>query len=66
MEAIDIWRTANELLRWQGERAPEYASRRISELTTGGDPVGANVWSEILAAMAVLRMRELPHGQSRH
>lgn len=62
MEEIDIWRSAKLLLDQHGERAPEIAARRISELTMQGDREGAAVWGSILAAIAVLRMRERPDG----
>ena len=63
MDKIDIWRAAHLAIQQHGERAAEFATRRITDLTMQGDQAGANVWSEILAAIAVLRLRKPPDGQ---
>jgi hypothetical protein len=60
VNAIDIWRTADVVIKQQGEGAQLFASRRVSDLTNQGDMAGAQVWSDILAAIAVLLMREPP------
>ena len=38
---IDIWRTADVVVRQPGEEAQLFAMRRISELTIQGDKEGA-------------------------
>jgi hypothetical protein len=63
---IDIWRTANVILKQFGDAAPEFAAKRISDLTMKGDKAGASVWSDVLAALAVLRMQEAPDSLPRH
>ncbi len=62
---IDIWRTARFLLKLLEDDTPAFASRRISELTVQGDQAGANIWSEVMAAIAVLRMSEPPDSNPR-
>jgi hypothetical protein len=57
---LDAWRTANLLLTLLGDDAPAYAARRISELSGRSDDAGVDVWSRVMAALAVLRMREAP------
>ena len=66
MDEIDIWRIANIVLKLHGEAGPEFASRRIGELTVAGDGARAAVWNRVLAAMAVLRMGKAPEDGPRH
>jgi hypothetical protein len=66
MDSIDVWRTAQILRQWKGERAQEFAAGRITGLTLEGDHVGAAVWSDILAAIAVLSIEEPPDSLPRH
>ncbi len=58
MEVIDTWRAAKLLLDNLGDEAPRHAERQISDLTMQGDKAGAEVWREILAAIAALRQTE--------
>jgi hypothetical protein len=58
--SIDIWQTADLLINQLGDAAQLFASRRVSELTNQGDLAGAEIWSEVLAAIVVLLMRGLP------
>lgn len=59
-EPIDIWRSARLLMTEHGERAPEIAARRVSELVAQGNDKGAAVWGDIVAAIASLRSRQQP------
>lgn len=63
---IDIWRTARVLHKQLEDDAPAFACRRISELTMQGDQAGANIWSEVMAAIAVLRISESPDSNPRN
>jgi predicted cobalt transporter CbtA len=56
-EKPDIQYAAAMLLAEQGEKAPEYAAQRISELTVAGNAVGAATWAEVLAAVSAIRTR---------
>jgi hypothetical protein len=56
MERIDVWQTAALLLGTYGEAASNHAARRISDLTAQGDLISATVWTDILAAVASLRI----------
>ncbi len=52
--SLDIWRSAVLAIRQQGDDAQVYVACRISELTNAGDKNRALVWSNILAAIAIL------------
>lgn len=54
MEEIDIWRTAQLLIRQYGEGAGREATR-LGGLAVGkGDLEGERVWAEILKAIKTL------------
>lgn len=54
MEEIDIWRTAQLLIRQHGERAGREAARLGSLAVGKGDLEGERVWAEILKAIKTL------------
>lgn len=66
IDPLDIWRSARLLMAEHGERAPEHAARRISELSAQGDTAGAAIWGDILAAIGSLRAQEPPPGAATH
>ncbi len=53
---IDIYRSANVLIKRHGENAPIHAAMRADELLDAGDLDGAAVFKRILKAL-----RELEH-----
>ena len=59
-ETIDIYRTANELIKQHGEDAPIHAAMRTDELLDAGDLDGQAVWKRILAAVEELQSKERP------
>ena len=59
-ETIDIYRTANELIKQHGEDAPIHAAMRADELLDAGDLGGQAVWRRILAAVEELQSKEQP------
>ena len=59
-ETIDIYRTANELIKQHGEDAPIHAAMRTDELLDAGDLGGQAVWRRILAAVEELQSKEQP------
>ena len=59
---IDIFRTANELIKQHGEDAPIHAAMRADELLDQGDMDGVAVWKRILKAVDELLSEEVPDG----
>ena len=52
---IDIYQTANELIKQHGDDAPIHAAMRADELLDAGDMDGQAVWKQILAAIEELQ-----------
>ena len=63
---IDIYRTANELIKQHGEDAPIHAAMRTDELLDAGDLGGQAVWRRILAAVEELLLEDRPEGVKVH
>ena len=63
---LDIYRTANELIKQHGEDAPIHAAMRADELLEVGDMEGKAVWLRILAAVDELLSGERPEGTEVH
>ena len=63
---IDIYQTANELIRQHGADAPIHAAMRADELLDAGDLDGQAVWKRILAAVEELQSEERPEGTEVH
>ena len=51
VEDIDIWRTANLLLRHHGYDAPIIAAQRRDALLAAGDTNGTIIWKCIMTAI---------------
>jgi triphosphoribosyl-dephospho-CoA synthetase len=56
---IDIWRSANVMIKRYGETAALEASMRADELMESGDMEGARVWMRIIEAIEKL-VKETP------
>ncbi len=65
MDDIDIWRTANEMIKLYGEDAEFKAGLRADKLLDLGDTEGFHVWKRIALAIADLTKR-LPNDKSVH
>jgi len=63
---LDIYRTANELIKQHGEDASIHAAMRADELLEAGDMDGKAVWLRILAAVDELLSGERPEGTEVH
>ncbi|MCH8236787.1 MAG: hypothetical protein IIC06_01300 [Proteobacteria bacterium] len=63
---LDIYRTANELIKQHGDDAPIHAAMRADELLEAGDMDGKAVWLRILAAVDELLSGERPEGTEVH
>jgi hypothetical protein len=59
---IDIYQTANELIKQHSEDAPIHAAMRADELLDAGDMDGQAVWKQILAAVDELLSDDRPGG----
>lgn len=55
VEDIDIWRSANLLVKRHGDNAAEIAHQRAVELDARGDMQGQAVWKRIRAAVVELQ-----------
>jgi hypothetical protein len=55
---IDIWRSANELIKQYGDLADIEAAARAHEFEAKGDRDGQCVWLRILKAVDALRKRQ--------
>ena len=63
---LDIYRTANELIKQHGEDAPIHAAMRADELLEAGDMEGKAVWLRVLAAVDEWLSGERPEGTEVH
>ncbi len=55
---LDIYRSANLLVKQHGEDAPIHAAMRADELLEAGDLDGAAVWKRVLRAVEELQRVE--------
>lgn len=63
---IDIYRTANELIKQHVEDAPIHAAMRADELLEAGDLDGQATLKQILKTIDELQSRERPEGEKIH
>ncbi len=59
---LDIYRSANALVKRHGQDAPIQAAMRADELLEAGDLDGYTVWKRILRAVEKLLSKERPDG----
>ncbi len=59
---IDIYRSANVLVKHHGQDAPIHAAMRADAMLEKGDLDGAAVWKRILRAVEELLSKERPDG----
>ncbi len=55
MEEIDIWRSADILIKQHGDKAAEVAGARMLEHSQKGDGDGATAWVQIMLAIRELQ-----------
>ena len=63
---LDIYRSANELIKQHGEDAPILAAMRADELMETGDMDGRAVWLRIVKAIEELQSQERPEDAEVH
>jgi len=51
---IDIWRTANLMVKQHGDEAPIFTAMRADEMLENGDLTGQLVWRRVLRAVEEL------------
>jgi hypothetical protein len=54
MEEIDIWRSANLLIKSHGDKAAEVAAGKVVEMQRAADGDGMTVWVQIMLAIREL------------
>jgi hypothetical protein len=64
MDDLDIYRSANILVKQHGEDAPLEAARRADAMLEAGDMDGHGVWLRIVKAVGELLSTEKPAGAS--
>ncbi len=63
---LDIYRSANELIKQHGDDASTHAAMRADELMEKGDMGGRAVWLRIMKAVDELLTKERPSDVSVH
>ncbi len=63
---LDIYRSANELIKQHGDAADIEAAMRADELMEAGDMEGRAVWLRIVKAIEELLSQERPDGAEVH
>ncbi len=63
---IDIYRSANELIKQFGDAADIEAAMRADELMEAGDMEGEAVWLRIVKAVEEWLSKERPEGEKVH
>lgn len=63
---IDIWRSANVIVKQYGEDASVQAAMRADDLLAAGDTNGCAVWKRILQAVQELQRNHVRDGEHRH
>jgi len=66
IDDLDIYRSANELIKLHGDDATIHAAMRADELLEAGDLDGQAVWKRIIKAVDELLSKERPEGESLH
>ena len=62
-DAIDVWRTARELVRWRGTDAPLYVAEKAAEAR---DEDAWAFWLEVERAVIELLNEAVPPGTTQH
>jgi hypothetical protein len=62
MEEIDVWRSADLLIKQHGDEAAEVAAGKVVEMQRAGDGEGIVVWVQIMLAIRGLSKPGPPEG----
>lgn len=63
MEDIDIWRSANQLIKSYGDKAAEWAAAKVVEYSKTEDAEGMTVWVAIMLAIRDLQKDKPDDGE---
>ena len=63
---LDVYRTADLLIKQHGDEAPIHAAMRADELLDNGDLEGQTVWKRILKAVEELLAKSRPTDATTH
>jgi hypothetical protein len=63
---LDIYQSANLIIKQHGQDAPIHAAMRADELLEAGDLNGAETWKRILRAVEELQGTEPKPGEAVH
>ncbi len=66
ISALDIYRSAQVLIRQHGDDAGLQAAQRADDMLDRGDMDGLAVWKRILAAVEEIARTEPADGEQRH
>ncbi len=66
VDDLDIYRSANELIKQHGDEALVHAAMRADQLAADGDMEGRSVWLRIVKAIAELLSEERPDDAEVH
>ena len=66
VDDLDIFRSANELIKQHGDDAPVHSAMRADELMEAGDMEGVAVWKRIGRAVEELLSGERPDDAEVH
>ena len=66
VDDVDIWRSANLLIRQYGDEAVIYAAMQADACLEAGDLDGKAMWLRVIAAIGELQNKERPPGIINH
>ncbi len=66
MDDLDIWRTADAVMKLAGDRAFFLAHTRAIAMFELGDAEGFRVWTRVAKAIEALQTKDAPDGQPIH
>ncbi|PCJ61087.1 MAG: hypothetical protein COA65_02395 [Rhodospirillaceae bacterium] len=66
VDDIDIYRSANLLIKQHGEEAVIFAAMQADKCLEVADMDGKNTWVRVIAALEALQGKELPAGTMAH
>ena len=66
IQSLDIYRSANVLVKRHGEDAPIYAATRADAMLNKGDLDGFSVWKRVLRAVAELQRQKSAEDERLH
>ncbi len=66
VDDLDIYRSANELIKQHGDEALVHATMRADELAADGEMEGRAVWLRVVKAVEELEAKERPGSAKLH